>query len=188
MLNELLPNLTDDVTSTKIVSGATIYRDRWSIPHICADNAYDAFFAQGFATAQDRLWQMDFDRLRCLGRSAEYLGSSALTEDALMRRRRFEHVSRADYLLCSGDAKTALDAYADGVNAFIDSGDPCRTSTNSWAQNPKGGNHGTASWSIRSGTAQRDRSNPSSGAPSWLPKSERSKPQNSPPATNKACT
>ena len=124
MLNELLPNLADDVCSTKIVSGATIYRDQWSIPHIYADNAYDAFFAQGYATAQDRLWQMDFDRLRCLGRAAEYVGSSALTEDALMRRRSFEKVSRADYALCSGDAKTALDAYADGVNAFIDSDDP----------------------------------------------------------------
>ena len=124
MPKDFLPNLTDDVASTKIVAGATIYRDQWSIPHIYADNAYDAFFAQGYATAQDRLWQMDFDRLRCLGRSAEYIGSSALTEDALMRRRSFEQVSLADYALCSGDAKTALDAYADGVNAFIDSDDP----------------------------------------------------------------
>ena len=124
MLNDYLPNLTDDVTSTKIVSGATIFRDQWSIPHISADNAYDAFFAQGYATAQDRLWQMDFDRMRCLGRAAEYLGPSALTEDALMRRRSFEAVSRADYALCSGDAKTALDAYTDGVNAFIGSDDP----------------------------------------------------------------
>lgn len=124
MLNDFLPNLTDDVCSNKIVSGATIFRDQWSIPHIYADNAYDVFFAQGYATAQDRLWQMDFDRLRCLGRSAEYIGSSALTEDALMRRRTFDRVSRADYSLCSGDAKTALDAYADGVNAFIDSEDP----------------------------------------------------------------
>ena len=55
MLNDYLPNLTDDVTSSKIVSGATIYRDQWSIPHIAADTAYDAFFAQGYATAQDRL-------------------------------------------------------------------------------------------------------------------------------------
>ena len=75
MLQDLLPDLTSDITSAKIVSGATIYRDRWSIPHIYAENAHDAFFAQGYATAQDRLWQMDFDRLRCLGRAAEYLGS-----------------------------------------------------------------------------------------------------------------
>ena len=124
MLRDFLPDLSNQVTSSKIRSGATIYRDRWSIPHIDADNLYDAFFAQGYATAQDRLWQMDFDRMRCLGRSAEYLGASAITQDALMRRHSFEEVSRADYDLCSEDAKTSLDAYADGVNAFIESGDP----------------------------------------------------------------
>ena len=124
MPKDYLPNFDNDVESAKIVSGATVYRDRWSVPHIYADDAYDAFFAQGYVTAQDRLWQMDFDRLRCLGRAAEYIGPPALTEDALMRRRNFEAVSRADYALCSGDAKLALDAYADGVNAFIDSDDP----------------------------------------------------------------
>ncbi len=124
MLQELLPDLTSDVASANIIAGATIYRDQWSIPHITAENAYDAFFAQGYATAQDRLWQMDFDRMRCLGRAAEYIGPSALTEDTLMRRRSFEKVSRADYDLASDDAKTALDAYADGVNAFIQSENP----------------------------------------------------------------
>ena len=123
MFQDLLPDLTTNVASASIVTGATIYRDRWSIPHIYAENAHDAFFAQGYATAQDRLWQMDFDRLRCLGRVAEYLGPSALIEDALMRRRNFEWISRADYDLCSSDAKTALDAYAQGVNAFISSDD-----------------------------------------------------------------
>ena len=124
MLRDFLPDLTDDVRSEKIASGATIYRDGWSIPHIVADNLYDAFFAQGYATAQDRLWQMDFDRLRCLGRASEYLGASSITQDALMRRRSFEDISRADYDLCSEDAKTSLDAYADGVNAFIESSNP----------------------------------------------------------------
>ncbi len=124
MLRDFLPDLTNDVRSAKIKSGATIYRDRWSIPHIVADNLYDAFFAQGYATAQDRLWQMDFDRLRCLGRAAEYLGASSITQDTLMRRRSFEEISRADYDLCSEDAKTSLDAYADGVNAFIESKNP----------------------------------------------------------------
>ena len=124
MLKDFFPDLTNDVISSKIVSGATIYRDRWSIPHIVADNLYDAFFAQGYATAQDRLWQMDFDRMRCLGRASEYLGPSAVTQDTLMRRRSFEGVSRADYDLCSDDAKSAIDGYTDGVNAFIESKNP----------------------------------------------------------------
>ena len=124
MLRDYLPDFTNDVSSTKITSGAVIYRDRWSVPHITAENNYDAFFAQGYATAQDRLWQMDFDRLRCLGRAAEYLGSSAITQDTLMRQRSFEAVSKDDYEIASEEAKEALDAYADGVNAFIESKNP----------------------------------------------------------------
>ena len=124
MLQNFLPDLISNVVSAKIIEGATVYRDKWSIPHITADNPYDVFFAQGFATAQDRLWQMDFDRMRSLGRAAEYIGPSALTEDTLMRRRKFERVSIADYDLASYDAKIALEAYADGVNAFIQSENP----------------------------------------------------------------
>ena len=107
-----------------LTAGADVYRDEWGIPHIRSDNLYDLFFAQGFATAQDRLWQMDYDRLRCLGRAGEYVGESAKTQDILMRRRNFERVSRADDEVCSTDAKTALDAYADGVNAFIEGDAP----------------------------------------------------------------
>ena len=119
-----LPDMSAPVSHRSLSAGADVYRDEWGIPHIRSDNLYDLFFAQGFATAQDRLWQMDYDRLRCLGRAGEYVGESAKTQDILMRRRHFERVSRADYEICSADSKTALDAYADGVNAFIDGDDP----------------------------------------------------------------
>ena len=122
-LKAALPDVTSPQSSSKLKSGATVRRDRWGIPHIKADNEYDLFFAQGFATAQDRLFQMDFDRLRCLGRIGEYMGERAVPQDTLMRRRRMERVSKLDYALASAEAKTALDAYSDGVNAFIDSTD-----------------------------------------------------------------
>ena len=121
--SDCLPDTRSTFEHPNIRSGVTIYRDPWGIPHIRGDDYYDVFFAQGFATAQDRLWQMDFDRLRCLGRASEYLGASSIEQDKLMRRRDFERVSRADYSICSEDAKTALDAYAAGVNAFIESGE-----------------------------------------------------------------
>lgn len=124
MLNEsdlkaALPDLSTPHRFRELRSGATIRRDRWGIPHIKADDEYDLFFAQGFATAQDRLFQMDFDRLRCLGRAAEYLGASALSQDRYMRRRRMERVAKLDYETASEAVKNALDAYADGVNAFM---------------------------------------------------------------------
>jgi penicillin amidase len=120
-LTAVLPDVTSPQSFSSIKSGATVRRDQWGIPHIKAANEYDLFFAQGFATAQDRLFQMDYDRLRCLGRLAEYMGEPAIPQDTLMRRRRMERVSKLDYSLASSEVKTALDAYSDGVNAFIGS-------------------------------------------------------------------
>ena len=73
-LQNALPDVESDQVLSAIVSGATIHRDKWGIPHITANNEADLFFAQGFATAQDRLFQMDYDRLLCLGRSSEHIG------------------------------------------------------------------------------------------------------------------
>ncbi len=120
-LKAALPDVTSSLNFSQLKSRVTIRRDQWGIPHIKADNEYDLFFAQGFATAQDRLFQMDFDRLRCVGRIAEFLGSSAIPQDTLMRRRRMERVSKLDYSIASAEVKAVVDAYTDGVNAFIDS-------------------------------------------------------------------
>ena len=122
--NDLADSLPD-VRSTKTFDGlngpVNIYRDPWGIPHIKAESAADMFFAQGFATAQDRLFHMDYDRMRCLGRWSEYAGACGRESDRLMRRRRFERASKADYDVCSPQAREMLDAYTAGVNAFIDS-------------------------------------------------------------------
>ena len=119
-----LPDLESDQPLTGIVSGATVHRDKWGIPHISADNEADLFFAQGFATAQDRLFQMDYDRLRCLGRSSEHLGELGLTQDRLMRRRALKNVAKRDLEVCSPEAKAMITAYTAGVNAFINSDAP----------------------------------------------------------------
>jgi penicillin amidase len=123
-LKNALPDVESDLTLPSIAGEATIHRDKWGIPHISADNEADLFFAQGFATAQDRLFQMDYDRLRCLGRSAEHLGARGLAQDRLMRRRSLKIVSKRDLDVCSPEAKAMITAYTAGVNAFIDSGAP----------------------------------------------------------------
>ena len=63
-LKRSLPDLSGAVKLKGLTSTVQVYRDEYGIPHIKADNEADAFFAQGFATAQDRLWQMEFDRRR----------------------------------------------------------------------------------------------------------------------------
>jgi penicillin amidase len=96
-----------------------IYRDRLGIPHLRSQSVQDAFFAQGFVHAQDRLWQMDFDRHRAYGRAAAYLGARAVPQDALLRRLRLEASARADYEVVNSETRAMLEAYAAGVNAFL---------------------------------------------------------------------
>jgi penicillin amidase len=62
-----------------------IYRDRWSVPHIYAANMSDLMFAQGFAHAQDRLWQMEFQRRMVAGRLSEVIGSQTVDVDRWIR-------------------------------------------------------------------------------------------------------
>ncbi len=115
-----LPDTATNLNFPALKAQATIYRDRWGIPHIKAANEPDLFFAQGFATAQDRLFHMDYDRMRCLGRWAEYAGPRALPQDRLLRRRGLDRASKADYEVCSPAARRMLDSYAAGVNAFME--------------------------------------------------------------------
>ena len=119
-LTQAVPDTTDAISLPGLSAAVQVYRDRWGIPHIRAANTADAFLAQGFVTAQDRLWQMEYDRRRGSGRWAEVVGASGLTQDLAMRRFRLEPAARADYQSCSAATRALLDAYAQGVNAWID--------------------------------------------------------------------
>jgi penicillin amidase len=113
-----------DVTSTVSVAGVDgpieIYRDRFGIPHVRATTVHDAFFGQGFVHAQDRLWQMEFDRRRAAGTLAECAGRAALDMDILMRRLQLSDSARRDYAHVDDETRAMCEAYAGGVNAFLD--------------------------------------------------------------------
>ena len=102
----------------------TIRRDSHGIPHIDARSASDAWYAMGFASAEDRLFQMDYDRRRATGRWAEITGEAALAADVLARRLGIAAAARADLELMSGRVRASFEAYAAGVNAAIASGAP----------------------------------------------------------------
>ena len=119
-LTNSLPRTDGAVSLKGLGASAEVYRDRWGIPHLRAGSEPDAFFAQGFVTAQDRLWQMEYDRRRGSGRWAEVVGPEALEQDLLMRRFRLEASARADYQAVNDHARQMLDAYARGVNAYIE--------------------------------------------------------------------
>jgi penicillin amidase len=118
-LQAALPDVTSTLHLPGLQQPVDICRDAWGIPHIRAENEHDAFFAQGFVTAQDRLWHMDYDRHRALGRWAEWAGPAALPEDRLMRTFRLARAARADLSVSSPAAQAMLESYTAGVNAFI---------------------------------------------------------------------
>ncbi len=115
-----LPDVTSTITGPGLSAPVDIVRDGHGVPHIRAASSADAFYAQGFVTAQDRLWHMDYDRHRALGRWSEMVGESGLAEDRLMRTFSLERPSKADYEVSSEAARAMLDAYTAGVNAFLE--------------------------------------------------------------------
>lgn len=106
----------------------TIYRDERGIPYIEAQNDEDLYFAQGYATAADRLWQMDLFRRTVRGELAEVLGkvqnNIAVDQDKLHRTYGFTQVAEAEFAAASPRTRAVFEAYARGVNAYATSLDP----------------------------------------------------------------
>ncbi len=96
-----------------------VLRDRWGVPHIYARTTTDLTFAQGFVHAQERLWQMDFQRRLVSGRLAEVLGEAALPADRWMRILGMRRAAEAEAAVLAGEIGAYFQSYADGVNAFI---------------------------------------------------------------------
>lgn len=118
-LEAALPDVRSTLRLPGLERRVEVWRDPQGIPHVRASSVWDAFFAQGFVHAQDRLWQMEYDRRRAYGRWAEYAGPAALAQDAQMRRCRLEHSARMDYEAADTETRRMLEAYASGVSAFV---------------------------------------------------------------------
>jgi penicillin amidase len=89
------------------------------VPHIYARNAHDLFFAQGYVHAQDRLWQMEFDRILGEGRLASLFGEGALDVDKMIRVFGLAQAAARDWQTLSPATRDLLTAYAGGVNAYL---------------------------------------------------------------------
>ncbi len=105
----------------------TVRRDERGIPYIEAQNEADLSFAQGYITASDRLWQMELFRRTARGELAEVFGAGpqniVLEGDKQHRRYGFAGHAEATVAQLSSILRTALEDYARGVNAFIESRD-----------------------------------------------------------------
>jgi len=118
-------SVLDGVTTVDgLRAPVSIRRDAFGVAHVRAQNDHDAFFGQGFAAAQDRLWQMEYDRRRAAGRWAEAAGKCAVAGDKLARKLQLTRAAKADVKAMSPATRAVFDAYAAGVNAFLNSRQP----------------------------------------------------------------
>jgi len=103
-------------------SGVTITRDQWGIGHAETTDADQAFWAQGWMAASDRMWQMEWDRRRALGRWAEVAGPPAVAEDTFFRRLGLAAGAKRQWARLDERTRTMTEAYSRGVNAWLEGG------------------------------------------------------------------
>ena len=108
-----------DCRSTDSSSPVTVTRDAHGVPTIEAANLEDLFFAQGFVTAQDRMWQMDMMRRFGSGELSEILGDLPLKLDREQRILGLRAAAKKSLTMASPRDRSYYEAYARGVNAYI---------------------------------------------------------------------
>jgi penicillin G amidase len=114
-----MPQTSGDIAAP-IGAAATITRDSRGVPHIAAASWEDAVFLQGYAIAQDRMWQMDALRRLASGELAEVVGKAAIESDQEARRWRMQRVAESWEHRLTPSARAIFAAYARGVNYYLE--------------------------------------------------------------------
>lgn len=114
------PDTSGNVNVNGLHSSVTVARDAHGIPTITASTSDDLYFAQGYVHAQDRFFEMDFRRHVTAGRLAELVGKNALETDKFVRTLGWRRVAEAEWKLLAPETQAMLEAYAAGVNAYIE--------------------------------------------------------------------
>ncbi|MGH7545306.1 MAG: penicillin acylase family protein [Gemmatimonadota bacterium] len=123
-LRRSVPSYEAIVTIPTLHERVVIRRDPHGIPSIVAEDPHDIFFALGYVHAQDRLWQMELARRVSQGRLAEIFGPRLVDSDRFLRTiGLWRSAAPADSAL-DGDVRALVQAYADGVNACIQTEEP----------------------------------------------------------------
>ena len=118
-LSRSLPDYTEDFSLAGVSAPVEIVRNNANVPHIFGAKDEDVYFALGFAHAQDRLWQMTQLRRTAQGRLSETFGQSTVRVDEILRRYDIYGLALQSVEAQDAQTKLALQAYANGVNAWI---------------------------------------------------------------------
>lgn len=111
--------LAGDIAVDGLSQRVEIIRDRWGVPHIYAQTVHDLFFAQGYITAKDRLWQIDLWRRIGTGKLAEVVGPAAVDRDRLARSVTFRGNWDAEWASYGPHTREIVSAFTGGINAYI---------------------------------------------------------------------
>ncbi|WP_423465343.1 penicillin acylase family protein [Promicromonospora sp. MS192] len=124
-----LPELSGEVQLEGLGSDVRVSRDAQGVPQIYADSAEDLFRAQGYVHAQDRFFEMDYRRHVTAGRLAELVGNNedAIQADMVIRTFGWRHVAEEEFNVLDDSTRQYLQAYADGVNAYLAGRSPSET-------------------------------------------------------------
>ncbi len=114
-----LPVVSGRLTVAGLLAPAFIERDTNGVIHVRADNEHDLFFAQGFVSAQERLFQLEFQRRLGAGRLSERLGNATISLDRYFRTLGLRRAAELSLPLLSKSSRDAIEAFVEGINAFL---------------------------------------------------------------------
>lgn len=123
-----LPQTSGSLTLPGLQGTVSVVRDDHGIPQLYGDSVDDLMRAQGYVHAQERFFEMDVRRHATAGRLAEMFGKDALESDELVRTMGWRRVAEQELALLQPETRSALEAYADGVNAYLDTHSPSQIS------------------------------------------------------------
>ncbi|QHE88887.1 penicillin acylase family protein [Hydrogenophaga sp. BPS33] len=114
-----LPKMDGSLHLAGLSASVKVQRDASDVTHVLASRPHDAWMAIGYVHAQERGWQLEFNRRVMRGTLSEVLGEATLETDKLMRTLGIREASRRQFDMLPTESKDALQAYSDGVNAFF---------------------------------------------------------------------
>lgn len=120
------PKVSGKVQVQGLREPVEIVRDEYGVAHIYANTPEDLFFAEGYVHAQERFWQMEFQRRVAAGRLSEIFGESTLSTDKYLRHFNFRALTEQSYALLDDETRRIVDSYAAGVNAYIEGRKPAQ--------------------------------------------------------------
>jgi penicillin amidase len=114
-----VPGYSGAIGLAGLSDAVDVRTDGYGVPHLSAANEHDLFFAQGYITARERMFQMDMTRLAGRGELSTLFGEATLPTDRYLKTLGFYRTALAEYAAMSAEERAVIDAYTEGVNAYL---------------------------------------------------------------------